>query len=238
MLSDRDYLPRSWPGDHRHRHCRVCRSATLRALGCYNPARNGRILLALVSRTALRRPRLPAVISTAVIPREADRVVILINPKAGAKAVHPRAQRLAELLRKQGFHAELLSDLAAATAQANQWHAEGILRALVGAGGDGTAAELVNRTAEGVPITLLPAGNSNLLARHFHISRDPEALCQHVGRGRFGPDRRRSGQRPNLLGDGQLRLRRRRGPARPRPPNRPRHRLFLLQADRRGHLEL
>ena len=126
---------------------------------------------------------MPAVISTAVLPRQADRVVILINPKAGARAVHPRAERLSELLRKEGLKPELLTDLAAATTLANQWHAEGNLRALVGAGGDGTAAELVNRTAEGVPITLLPAGNSNLLARHFQISREPEALCRMLVEG-------------------------------------------------------
>ncbi len=55
--------------------------------------------------------------------------------------------------------------------------------ALVGAGGDGTAAELANRTADGVPITLLPAGNSNLLACYFHLSKDPEAICRVVVEG-------------------------------------------------------
>jgi diacylglycerol kinase (ATP) len=126
---------------------------------------------------------LPAVISTAVIPREANRVVILVNPKAGSKAAQPWADGLAEQLRKHGFTTELFTDLAAATAQANQWHVEGCLRTLVGAGGDGTAAELVNRTTEGVPITLLPAGNSNLLARYLHLSRDPETLCRTVVEG-------------------------------------------------------
>jgi diacylglycerol kinase family enzyme len=126
---------------------------------------------------------LPAVISTAAIPRDADRVVILINPKAGQNAAQLWAQRLAELLRKRNFHTELFTDLAEATLQANRWHAEGRLRALVGAGGDGTAAELVNQTAEGVPITLLPAGNSNLLARYFHLSRDPETLCRTLAEG-------------------------------------------------------
>jgi diacylglycerol kinase (ATP) len=126
---------------------------------------------------------LPAVVSTAVLPPEADRVAILVNPKAGAKAAQPWAQRLAERLRQQGFRTELFDDLAAATATANQWHAEGRLRALVGAGGDGTAAELANRTVEGVPLTLLPAGNSNLLARHFHLGKDPEALCRTVAEG-------------------------------------------------------
>jgi diacylglycerol kinase (ATP) len=132
---------------------------------------------------SLRRLRLSALISTTVIPRQADRVVILINPKAGARTVHPRAECLAQRLRAQGLQAELLTDLSAATSLANQWHTEGRLRALVGAGGDGTAAELVNRTAEGVPITLLPGGNSNLLARQFHISREPEALCRMLVEG-------------------------------------------------------
>ena len=126
---------------------------------------------------------MPSVVSTSVIPRSADRVAILINPKAGATAAHPRAEALERLLQKNGFRTELFTDLAAATAQANQWHAEGCLRALVGAGGDGTAAELVNRTAEGVPITLLPAGTSNLLARYYGLSKDPEMLCRTVVEG-------------------------------------------------------
>jgi diacylglycerol kinase (ATP) len=126
---------------------------------------------------------LPAVVSTAVIPRDADRVAILINPKAGSKAAGPWADSLAERLRQHGFRTELFTDLAAAVSQANQWHAEGCLRTLVGAGGDGTAAELVNRAVEGVPITLLPAGNSNLLARYFHLSRDPETLCRTIVEG-------------------------------------------------------
>jgi diacylglycerol kinase (ATP) len=126
---------------------------------------------------------LPAVISTAVMPPSADRVAILVNPKAGRADALPSAERLAEQLRKRGFKPELFTDLAAAASQANQWQAEGCLRALVAVGGDGTAAELVNRTVEGVPLSLLPAGNSNLLARYFHLSRDPETLCRTIAEG-------------------------------------------------------
>jgi len=126
---------------------------------------------------------LPAVVSTAAIPVNADRVAILINPRAGRNAAQPCAERLAQLLRKRGFQAELFTDLAAATSHANRWQAEGRLRVLVGVGGDGTAAELVNRTADGVPITLLPAGNSNLLAKYFHLSKDPETLCHTIAEG-------------------------------------------------------
>ena len=44
--------------------------------------------------------------------------------------------------------------------------------------------KLPNRTTDGVPINPPePAGNSNLLARHFHISKAPEALCRMVVEG-------------------------------------------------------
>ncbi len=139
--------------------------------------RNG---VATRERSGLRSMPLPAVVSTAVLPRTADRVAILVNPKAGARAAGPSAEGLAQRLRAEGFVAELFDDLDAATAKANQWHADGSLRALVAAGGDGTAAELVNRTVEGVPLTLLPAGNSNLLARYFHLRRDAETLSRVI----------------------------------------------------------
>jgi diacylglycerol kinase family enzyme len=57
---------------------------------------------------------------------------------------------------------------------------------LVGVGGDGTAAELVNRTSPGVPLTLLPTGNRNLLAQHLGISGDPEQLVRTIAAGRLG----------------------------------------------------
>ena len=127
---------------------------------------------------------MPPVVPTILIPSGADRVAILVNPKAGAADAQPRAMRLAELLGQQGLKAEVFTDLAAAAAQANRWHAEGSLRALVGVGGDGTAAELVNRTDEGVPLAILPAGNANLLAGYFQLGEAPEALSRTIAEGR------------------------------------------------------
>lgn len=116
---------------------------------------------------------MPPVVSSVAIPREADRVAILINPVAGPRSALPNAEHLAGLLNQSGFHAELFSEPQLAAEQANRWHAEGRLRALVGVGGDGTAADLLNRAAEGVPLSFLAAGNSNLLARYFRLSEDP-----------------------------------------------------------------
>ena len=123
---------------------------------------------------------MPPVVSTSTLSRDADRVAILVNPKAGPIAAQPRAERLGDLLQKQGFKVEVFTDLAAATSQANRWHAEGCLRTLVGVGGDGTAAELVNRTDEGVPLTLFPAGNSNLLAGYLRLRKDPEFIARTI----------------------------------------------------------
>jgi len=118
-----------------------------------------------------------------MIPSGADRVAMLVNPKAGPTDARPRAERLAALLRREGFAVEIFTELAEAAARANGWHAEGRLRALVGVGGDGTAAELANRTAEGVPLALLPGGNSNLLARYIGMRKKPEVVCRAVAEG-------------------------------------------------------
>ena len=126
---------------------------------------------------------MPPVVSTSTLSPNADRVAILVNPKAGPIAAQPGADRLASLLQKHGYKVEVFTDLAAATSQANRWHAEGCLRTLVGVGGDGTAAELVNRTDEGLPLTLFPAGNSNLLARYLRMTKDPEFLCRTIVEG-------------------------------------------------------
>jgi diacylglycerol kinase (ATP) len=131
----------------------------------------------------LRGIFVPSVVSTSTIPRDADRVAILANPKAGPRAAGLHVARLADRLRKHGFHVEQFTDLAAATTTANRWHAEGRLRVLVGAGGDGTAAELVNRTPPGLPLTLLPAGNANLLAGYFGLTKDPDLLCRTIADG-------------------------------------------------------
>jgi len=119
------------------------------------------------------------------VPPHSDRVVVAINPMAGAKSAWPRAERLANLLAESGIRAEMLTNLDEVAQLSNAWHAEGRLRALVAVGGDGTAAELVNRTVPGLPLSLLPAGNSNLLARYVGLGRAPEQLCRTIAEGRL-----------------------------------------------------
>ena len=118
--------------------------------------------------------------NTPFLPPDADRVLILVNPKAGARSPQTCVDRLAQLLEQQGFQTEILTDLSEVAGQANQWYTEGRLRALVGAGGDGTAAELVNRTLDGLPLTMIPFGNENLLAGYLDLGNTPESVCQTI----------------------------------------------------------
>ncbi len=131
---------------------------------------------------------------------DADRVIISVNPKAGARSSKARVDRLARLLGDAGFRTEQFTKLDEMADRAKELFAVGRLRALVGAGGDGTAAELVNRTPPGLPITMFPAGNENLLARYLRLGDSPEQVCRTIARGRvLQLDAGKAGQRIFLL---------------------------------------
>lgn len=108
------------------------------------------------------------------------RVVISANPIAGTRSCAQRVDALVQHLANHGLLPEVFTELPAAVDRAIGWFEKGELRALVGVGGDGTAAELVRRTPPGLPVALLPAGNQNLLARHLGIGRKPAALCAAI----------------------------------------------------------
>jgi diacylglycerol kinase (ATP) len=69
-------------------------------------------------------------------------------------------------------------------------------RCLVAVGGDGTFSALLNERPS-VPLSVLPAGTENLVARHFDLDRDPYALAQTITAGH-----------PTLVDAGQVRERR------------------------------
>ena len=107
-------------------------------------------------------------------------VIVSVNPKAGRRSPLCRAEELCVCLRQKGFAVELLTNLDEVAQQANALHEAKMLRALVGVGGDGTAATLVNRTKPGTPVTLLAAGTANLLAKHYRLPSRPEKLAAMI----------------------------------------------------------
>lgn len=115
----------------------------------------------------------------------ADRVILLVNPMAGSGKSRRLADRLARVLQGHGFQVEIIGELSEAAEAAQQFHAAGQLRALVGLGGDGTAAALANGTTPGVPLAFFPAGTSNLVARQLGYSAHVDRFAQGLIAGRY-----------------------------------------------------
>lgn len=116
---------------------------------------------------------------------DADSVIISVNPKAGRRSPKEKIDRLVRALEQLEIRPTVMTDLVEVAQRANQLHEGGRLRALVGVGGDGTAAELVNRTEQGVPVALLPGGTANLLSRYLKWQGKPERLAKIIADGRL-----------------------------------------------------
>ena len=122
---------------------------------------------------------------TDTIPASADHVFISVNPKAGRSSPMFKAEELRDRLLNSGYQVELGTDLSEITGKAIEQHRNGRLRALVGVGGDGTAAELANRTEPGTPIILLAAGTANLLSKHYRWGGTPKKLVKKIESGKL-----------------------------------------------------
>lgn len=126
----------------------------------------------------------PAASRGIALPDRADRVILLVNPTAGSGKGRRLADRLAGALHRQGMRVEVVGELGQAAEAAKHLHAAGRLRAMVGVGGDGTAAALANGTTPGVPLAFYPAGTSNLVARQLGYSAHVERFVRGLVAGR------------------------------------------------------
>jgi len=118
------------------------------------------------------------------LPASARRVLISLNPKAGARSGLPAVGRLSELLAAQGFMVETMTDIVELSTKSDQFLRDGELRCVVSAGGDGTVALLANRLPRDTPIAVLPLGTENLLSKHLQMKGDPSEVCRTIRDGR------------------------------------------------------
>lgn len=133
------------------------------------------------------------VYETARLSAAADHVIISYNPTAGARSRIDAVQELARALRHIGLKTDLIPALDEVSQRAAELAGRRSLRAIVGAGGDGTAAELINRTPAEVPFVMLPGGTENLLSKYLDQRRGvapvvemlQDGLVTHLDAGRM-----------------------------------------------------
>jgi len=109
--------------------------------------------------------------------------LICHNAKAGGRDGYRQILRLSRLLAECGFEARIETDLTALPQRVDQAQSQGRLRAVVGAGGDGTMAALANLLPPGVPLIPMPMGTENLLAKHLGQAGAPREVISTVQSG-------------------------------------------------------
>jgi diacylglycerol kinase family enzyme len=112
-----------------------------------------------------------------------QRVIVSLNPKAGARGGEPLAKELVERLEALGIESKLTSDLDEVVDLTTRWGDEGSLRAVVAGGGDGTVGLLANLLPAGAPLSILPLGTENLLSRHLGIRPCAEQAAEVISVG-------------------------------------------------------
>lgn len=116
-------------------------------------------------------------------PGEGGWVGIVANRNSGLGKGLRLVDRLAAALRRAGLSAQIAWTPEQRSALVSRTAGDPHCRCLVAVGGDGTVSDLLNEQP-GVPLTVLPAGTENLVARQFGLSRNPEVLADRIARGR------------------------------------------------------
>src|SRR5215475_11855325 len=110
-------------------------------------------------------------------------VLILGNPRAGTGTSVRHVEELVGALRTHGFEPRVCWEREELNAAVEATPREE-LRCVVAAGGDGTFIEVLNR-APGLPVTVLPLGNENLVARFCGLRRSAREVADIVASGQL-----------------------------------------------------
>jgi diacylglycerol kinase family enzyme len=117
------------------------------------------------------------------MPAAARRVLILRNPVAGARPQGARLDAFRRELVGRGLEVSEHTELQEIADLVRTALAAGDLRAVVAAGGDGTAALLAGQTPPGTPLAVFPLGTENLLSKHLAQTADPCAAAARIAEG-------------------------------------------------------
>ncbi|RMG34386.1 MAG: diacylglycerol kinase [Planctomycetota bacterium] len=106
-------------------------------------------------------------------------VAIQRNPISGHGQNRRELLRLVDELRRLGFDPRLYASRARLQRRMDDPNWRNRLRCIVAAGGDGTVADVINRFPD-VPVTTLPLGHENLLARYWGLPSDGRRLAHII----------------------------------------------------------
>ncbi|MEE2639425.1 MAG: diacylglycerol kinase family protein [Planctomycetota bacterium] len=117
------------------------------------------------------------------VPSQANQVIVSVNPNAGSRSSKSAVTQLKKSLELRHYEVSVHDEIDKVAELANSLQESGSLRAVVAAGGDGTASLIANRTPPGTPIALLPQGTENLLAKYLGMGSEPDEISELIHRG-------------------------------------------------------
>jgi diacylglycerol kinase (ATP) len=109
-------------------------------------------------------------------------VAIQRNPVSGAGAKRAEILALCKQLRRLGIRLRVFSRRERLAERLGRPDGRNGLICLVAAGGDGTVGDLINRFPD-LPLTILPLGTENLLARHLGIPCNGQFVAEVIAQG-------------------------------------------------------
>ncbi len=117
------------------------------------------------------------------LPDQSDHVLVFRNPTAGSGRASDRLGMFVQALRQNDLRVDVVSDVSELQRQTEEpGRLEG-LRAVVAAGGDGTADLVANVTPPSTPLTVFPLGTENLLAKLLMLTSDPVEAARTLAAG-------------------------------------------------------
>ena len=122
--------------------------------------------------------------NTQPLNKQAKKVIISLNPKAGSGPSGQLAAELRNILNSRGFEAEVETDLPSIVSKAKLAVAENNLRCVVGVGGDGTQTLMLNELPPEANLCVFPQGTENVLAKYFQLPQTSEEVADLVTNGR------------------------------------------------------
>ena len=115
---------------------------------------------------------------------ESQRTVLLFsNPRAGARSNEEKLAALVKELQRREYRVERCTDPDSLGDVAAQFTEAGELRAIVSAGGDGTANLIAQLVPASVPLIPFPLGTENLISKYLGYTASPVQLGEALDGG-------------------------------------------------------